>query len=561
MISQYSFSTPNIMSENDVNVSAVENNDGGNARSEDTVDTLGIHNVGSVKDGAEKSDAAAATKPATTLDRSADKEHDETLLPAPKERQVKRLSTFAEKVDLELSIGSLDTTISNNEPSIMYSTAGSTKKRRTMTPINYAEASMPTFWQDSASVSENNIASSNIGMSSGGSSPLTPMVDRRVDNYNRNLSDEIAEAEDVMRVATIAAASEADTPRITSRSNDFSSDGKKTEEVSENNVIDDVAKRALDGTQHSGDSDESAHNFSSFPVPEDDYSMPIPPAPPSTPAAATASKDAYQPLPFQSGVARGKLSYSHLLGGEDGADGFSLPILSRKDDRIPHYEGALQPDLSGAATEPRRGNSFYNDGKPKPRQSTVSELDKWDVGDRYQLKRILGRGSYGEVAQAIDLQIAASINTDGLQDSPRRIRSTYVAVKKISNAFDQEVDAIRLFREMHILRRLRGHACVIQLVDVVQPRSSDLDLFNDLYLVFEYVDTDLYKLIMSPQYLTTEHIQTFLYQMLVGLKYMHSSSGKFDQYQAHFGRYLNTIILMIDQLLLSSVIHRDLKPA
>lgn len=494
-----------------------ENDDG--ALTEDTVDTLGIHNVRSVKVGAEKSEA-------TNLDRSADKEHDVTFLPAPKERQVKRLSTFAEKVDLELSIGSLDTTIPNNKPTIKSSTAGSTKKRRTMTPINSAEALMPTFWQDSASVSKNNIASSNIGMSSGASSPLTPMVDQRVDNYNRNLSDEIAEAEDVMRVATIAAASEADTTRLTSRSNDICSDGKKTEEISENDAIDNVAKQALDGTQHSGDSDESARNFYSFPVPEDDYSMPIPPAPPSTPAAATASKDAYQPLPFQSGIASGKLSYSHLLGGEDDVDGFSIPILSRKDGRIPHYEGSL----SGAATEPRRGNSFYNDGKPKPRQSTVSELDKWAVGDRYQLKRILGRGSYGEVAQAIDLQIAASMNTDGLQDSPRRIRSTYVAVKKISNAFDQEVDAIRLFREMHILRRLRGHACVIQLVDVVQPRSSDLDLFNDLYLVFEYVDTDLYKLIMSPQYLTTEHIQTFLYQMLVGLKYIHSSSGKFDQY-------------------------------
>ena len=47
------------------------------------------------------------------------------------------------------------------------------------------------------------------------------------------------------------------------------------------------------------------------------------------------------------------------------------------------------------------------------------------------------------------------------------------------------------------------------------------------------VDTDLYKLILSPQYLTTQHIQTFLYQMLAGLKYIHSFS----------------------------VIHRDLKPA
>lgn len=41
--------------------------------------------------------------------------------------------------------------------------------------------------------------------------------------------------------------------------------------------------------------------------------------------------------------------------------------------------------------------------------------------------------------------------------------------------------------------------------------------------VFEFVDTDLYKVIGSPQYLTDEHIKLFLYQMLIGLKYVHSA--------------------------------------
>lgn len=82
---------------------------------------------------------------------------------------------------------------------------------------------------------------------------------------------------------------------------------------------------------------------------------------------------------------------------------------------------------------------------------------------------------------------------------------------------DNSLDAIRK-------KKLRA--------DGVVGTTSDTDI-NELYLVFEFVDTDLYKLILSAQYLTMPHIKTFLYQLLIGLKYIHSAN----------------------------VVHRDIKPA
>jgi hypothetical protein len=167
-----------------------------------------------------------------------------------------------------------------------------------------------------------------------------------------------------------------------------------------------------------------------------------PPAPPSTPASLTSvfSWDASMtPLPT---LRAGVMNASFLEQQQLVAEGEATPAPTR-------------PDASDSPKPPVLSEDFSD----------------WAVGDRYRMMRILGRGSYGEVAQAVDLYA-------GRPDA-------YVAIKRIQSPFDQEVDAIRLYREIHILRRMRGHQCIIQLLDVVQPPTDDLDDFHDLYLVFE----------------------------------------------------------------------------
>lgn len=159
----------------------------------------------------------------------------------------------------------------------------------------------------------------------------------------------------------------------------------------------------------------------------------------------------------------------------------------------------------GASTAPTpRPTHAAGAATPKPASSSLlssqvpqDDFSDWAVGDRYELVRILGRGSYGEVAQAIDRIKAQEEGED----------NAYVAIKRIQSPFDQQVDAIRLYREIHILRRMneggeedctttatredgadhrqKHHDCIIRLLDVLEPPTDDLDDFHDLYLVFE----------------------------------------------------------------------------
>lgn len=276
----------------------------------------------------------------------------------------------------------------------------------------------------------------------------------------------------------------------------------------------------------------------------------MPPAPPSTPAStgrslyATIDAGLATPIPT---LSRGSFINTHHLERQqhfyDFSDGGVTP--AQTDVPVNSYASAQDPATAMTPRATPRTNRPMDDS---PTKILSVDFSDWAVGDRYKLIRMLGRGSYGEVAQALDLNAG---RTDA-----------YVAIKRIQSPFEKEVDSVRLYREINILRRIAGHDCIIRLLDVVQPPTQDLDDFHDLYLVFECkfitvflylvciseaichliriffrelsdADTDLYKLIMSPQYLTTEHIQTFLYQMLTGLSYIHSFS----------------------------VIHRDLKPS
>lgn len=105
-----------------------------------------------------------------------------------------------------------------------------------------------------------------------------------------------------------------------------------------------------------------------------------------------------------------------------------------------------------------------------------------------------------------------------------------VAIKKVSNCFNNLTEAKRLLRELRILRHL-DDPHVIKIRGLLRPLS--LETFQDLWIVMDYVDLDMRKLIVSPQTITLQHVQWIVRQTLAALEHIHS---------AH-------------------VLHRDLKPA
>ena len=141
--------------------------------------------------------------------------------------------------------------------------------------------------------------------------------------------------------------------------------------------------------------------------------------------------------------------------------------------------------------------------------SSIEDIDR-HISKRYEVGIKLGKGAYGIVWRAID----------------KRSKET-CALKKIFDAFQNSTDAQRTFREVMLLQRMRGHANIITLLNVLK---ADND--RDLYLVFEFMDTDLNAAVKA-NILEDVHKQYIMYQCFDALRHMHACE----------------------------LVHRDLKPA
>lgn len=77
-----------------------------------------------------------------------------------------------------------------------------------------------------------------------------------------------------------------------------------------------------------------------------------------------------------------------------------------------------------------------------------------------------------------------------------------VAIKKIQNVFENVADATRILREIKLLRLLK-QPDVVEVKHVLLP--SDPRNFQDIYVVFELMESDLHTVIGANDDLTPDH--------------------------------------------------------
>ncbi|XP_037548895.1 mitogen-activated protein kinase 15 [Nematolebias whitei] len=137
----------------------------------------------------------------------------------------------------------------------------------------------------------------------------------------------------------------------------------------------------------------------------------------------------------------------------------------------------------------------------KYQSENVPEVEN-HISHKYEIKKRIGKGAYGIVWKAVDRQTGE-----------------IVAVKKIFDAFRNRTDAQRTYREIMFLQEFGDHANIVKLLDIIQAQND-----KDIYLVFEYMDTDLHAVIKKGSLLKDIHKRYVMYQLFKAIKYLHSGN-------------------------------------
>ncbi|TYZ58994.1 hypothetical protein PybrP1_002146 [[Pythium] brassicae (nom. inval.)] len=188
-------------------------------------------------------------------------------------------------------------------------------------------------------------------------------------------------------------------------------------------------------------------------------------------------------------LAGSPLSPSHSLRG-------SLYAKRDLEDELKASAAALARVSSGATAFLRsrfaRGSSTGSMASPPaalfqlpPTHSFTANGQVFTLDTRYKLIKSIGTGAYGAVIAVQDA--AADVS---------------VAVKKITNIFEDLVDAKRILREVRLLHHFQ-HKNITRLLDLSPPPSRQQ--FDDVYIITELMETDLHQVIYSVQPMSDDH--------------------------------------------------------
>ena len=128
---------------------------------------------------------------------------------------------------------------------------------------------------------------------------------------------------------------------------------------------------------------------------------------------------------------------------------------------------------------------------------------------RFEVITKIGSGAYGHVWKV-----------------RQRSSSLIFAIKKVFLAFQNQIDAQRVYREIALLGKLK-HNNVVGLKGIIPAQNG-----QDIYLLFQHLESDVFKAVKN-RVLDQMHKKYIVYQLACGLKYLHSAG----------------------------VLHRDLKPS